>query len=81
MAEISCEECADLLGESAEGTLAADMRHLLEAHIVRCDRCASLARDYLNASALARRVTDVRIPSGARARLRRLIALALRRKQ
>jgi hypothetical protein len=81
MAGISCEECADLLGEWAEGGLAANLRDALEAHMARCDRCSSLARDYWSASALVRRVTDVRMPSGARARLRQLIAMALRRKR
>jgi putative zinc finger protein len=81
MADISCDECADLLGEWAEGTLAADLHDALEAHMARCDRCGTLARSYCNASTLARRVTDVPMPSGARARLRRLIALALRRKR
>jgi uncharacterized protein with PIN domain len=81
MAEISCEECADLLGEWAEGALADDLRDALQAHMARCARCSSLARDYWKASALARRVTDVQMPSGARARLRQLIAMALRRKR
>jgi len=81
MAEVSCERCADLLGEWAEGALAAPERDALEAHIASCIPCAALARDYWSVSAFVRRLTDVELPPDAQARLRERSATFLRRKR
>jgi len=79
MADLTCDRCAELLGDYVEGRLASEVVGALEAHVEACGTCAILVRDYRAIPALVRGATDVPMPHDVQARLRRLLALAWRK--
>jgi anti-sigma factor RsiW len=80
MADLTCDRCADVLGDYLEGRLAPDVVGALEAHVASCAGCAALVRDYEIIPAFLRGATDVRMPLEVEVRLRRLLAVAWRKK-
>jgi anti-sigma factor RsiW len=81
MADLTCDRCAELLGDYVEGRLAADVLVALEGHVASCAACAALVRDYKAVPGFVRGATDVRMPHDVEVRLRRLLALAWREKR
>lgn len=81
MADLTCDRCAELLGDYVDGQLAPDAVAELEGHVAACAACASLVRDYRALPGFVRRTTDVRMPHDVEVRLRRLLALAWREKR
>ena len=79
MADSPCERCSERLDAYVEGLLAPDERDALEVHVAACGNCARLVRDYRILPGLLRRTTDVQMPYDVEVRLRRLVAVALRR--
>ena len=79
MVHLSCDNCADLLGDHLDGILAGDVRDALEAHVSGCAACANLLGDYRAIPDLVRRATDAAMPYEAEIRLRRLLSIAHRR--
>lgn len=79
MADLTCDRCAELLGDYVEGLLASDVLAALERHVGSCAACAALARDYEAIPGLVRGATDVPMPHDVEVRLRRLLALASRK--
>jgi anti-sigma factor RsiW len=81
MSDLSCEACADLLGDHAEGLLVGAVRDAFEAHVATCLRCRALLRDYEAIPDLVRRETDAHMPYDVELRLRRLVAATHRRRR
>jgi len=79
MADLTCDRCAELLGDYVEGRLAPDVLGALEGHVGSCAACAALVRDYEAIPGFVREATDVRMPHEVEIRLRRLLKLAWRR--
>ncbi len=79
MADLTCDQCAELLCDYLEGRLAPDVLGALEQHVASCPRCAALARDYRAIPGFVRGATDVRMPHDVEVRLRRLLAGAWRK--
>jgi len=80
MADLTCDRCTELLGDYVEGRLEPDVVGALEEHVGACPACAALAHDYEAIPGLARRATDVRMPHDVETRLRRLLALAWKKR-
>ncbi len=74
MEDISCARFTELVGDLVEGSLPADVRSAMEAHLLACPRCRTLRGEYVGVADVVRNATDVRMPLGARARLRRVLA-------
>jgi hypothetical protein len=79
MAEVTCERCAEVLGDFVEGRLAADERASVEAHLGSCGECSNLHRDYVEIPEIVRRATHADIPAEVELRLRKLLARWRRR--
>lgn len=79
MADLTCDRCAELLGDYVDGRLAADVLGALEEHVASCDACAALVRDYEAIPGFVRRATDASMPHDVEVRLRRLLTLAWRK--
>ena len=80
MGDLSCERFAELLGDYVDGVLKPLDVEAVEAHRLACPPCAELLADYERIPALVRRATNLSMPSGAKARLRRLLAHGWRRR-
>lgn len=80
MGELSCERFVNLLSDYAEGALPSDDLTAMNAHLLACEGCRQLLADYESIPAVVRRATNIAMPSGAQARLRRLLAHAWRRR-
>jgi anti-sigma factor RsiW len=74
MGDLSCERFTELVGDHVEGVLSADERCAMEAHLLACPRCRELLEQYTRVGDVVRGATDVRMPLGARARLRRVLS-------
>lgn len=79
MADLTCDRCAELLGDYVDGRLAADVLGALEEHVASCEACAALVRDYEAIPGFVRRATDTTMPHDVEMRLRRLLTLAWRK--
>jgi anti-sigma factor RsiW len=66
------------MGDYFDGALPADERAAVDAHRLACAPCSELFATYQRIPGLVRQATDVSMPSGARARLRRLLSRAWR---
>jgi predicted anti-sigma-YlaC factor YlaD len=74
MGNLSCERFTELVGDHVEGVLPSGERAAVEAHLRSCPRCRDLLDGYARVAGVVQRATDVRMPLGARARLRRLLS-------
>jgi anti-sigma factor RsiW len=74
MEDLSCARFTELVGDHVEGVLSTDLRSAMEAHLLGCSRCRALLDEYIGVAEVVRRATDVQMPLGARARLRRVLA-------
>jgi anti-sigma factor RsiW len=74
MGDLTCERFAELVGDHVEGILPPGERAAFDAHLRTCHRCRDLLDGYVRVAGVVRRATDVRMPLGARARLRRLLS-------
>ena len=70
MKEMNCESGVKLLMEYLEGTLAADVRATLEAHVAACPRCVAFIASYRETPRLLRDLTAADIPRDLAASLR-----------
>jgi hypothetical protein len=68
------------LGDYVERVLAHGQVLGMEAHARRCPGCRTVLDEYLAVVPIARKATDASMPAEARARLRRLVAHATRRR-
>jgi anti-sigma factor RsiW len=59
---MTCDHCQSLVDEYVDGTLAADDRRRVEAHLVECNACRALADDFA-AIRRASRDLERRVPS------------------
>ncbi len=64
----------ELVGDHVEGILPIAERAAFDAHLRACARCRDLLDGYVRVGGVVRRATDVPMPLGARARLRRLLS-------
>jgi anti-sigma factor RsiW len=64
-----CEEVQDLLGGHVEGTLSAETRREVEAHLAGCAACATLAGDLARISQLAASLDRLPPPAAAWTRI------------
>ena len=62
MKEMNCESGVKLLMEYLEGTLAADVRAAVEAHVAACPRCVAFIASYRETPRLLRAFTEAEIP-------------------
>lgn len=74
MGDLSCERFTELVGDHVEGVLPPGERAAVDAHLRSCSRCRDLLDGYGRVTGLVQRATDVRMPLGARARMRRLLS-------
>lgn len=79
METMSCEGCADRLGEFVDGRLTDDVRAALMEHLASCAACGRLIEGYVALPDLLRRATGVQMPYDVEVRLRRAVAAALAR--
>jgi hypothetical protein len=80
MGELTCQKFADLVGDYVERRLKAEQALAMDGHRLACQECRDLLTDYRRIPEILRRATDVKLPAGAQARLRRLLAHAWRRR-
>jgi predicted anti-sigma-YlaC factor YlaD len=50
---MTCEQCSELLGDAVDGTLDADGRTAVDAHVRDCGACRGLLNDLMNIRAAA----------------------------
>jgi len=62
MTDVTCASGVDLLMEYLEGTLAADVRAEVEAHVAGCPRCVAFIASYTETSRVFRHATTAAIP-------------------
>jgi len=74
MGDLTCERFAELVGDQVEGILPSAERAAFDAHLRTCAHCRDLLDGYVRVAGVVRRATDVAMPLGARARLRRLLS-------
>jgi len=77
MTEIACISGVELLMEYMEGTLAADVRAALDAHVAGCARCIAFIESYQHTPRILREATAREMPADLQASL--LAALRARR--
>ena len=70
MNEITCASGVGLLMDYLEGTLAADIRAALDAHVAGCPRCAAFIASYRETPRILREATAIAIPDDVQASLR-----------
>lgn len=70
MNEMTCESGVKVLVEYLEGTLAAEVRTAVEAHVAACPRCAAFVASYRETPRLVRELTAAEIPADLVASLR-----------
>jgi len=73
-ASITCRQGVRLLMGYAEGTLAAPLRGVIDAHVGGCVRCQKFVRSYAETPRILRGATDARLPAHLARRLRRRVA-------
>jgi len=81
---MSCEECAELLGDAVDASLSPSAKTALDEHLAQCDACRALLADLVEirstASALDRRIPSqevwTRIEAGTMERRRSWLPLA-----
>jgi hypothetical protein len=74
MRELSCPRFIDRLGDYVEGILPPAEVASMDAHRAGCASCRDLLAEYRRVPGVVRRATDVGMPTGARARLHRLLS-------
>jgi hypothetical protein len=74
MEDLPCARFAELAGDYVEGVLPREQASVMEAHRLGCARCRQLLVEYAGVVDVVRDATDVRMPLGARARLRRVLS-------
>jgi anti-sigma factor RsiW len=77
MTNIVCRSGVELLMEYLEGTLAADVRDAIEAHVAGCPRCVAFVKSYQATPRIVRDATAVEMPQDLQDSL--LAALRARR--
>jgi anti-sigma factor RsiW len=70
MSEIACTSGVDLLMEYLEGTLAADVRAALDAHVAGCERCVAFIESYRATPRILKHVTSTTLPADVQQSLR-----------
>jgi anti-sigma factor RsiW len=70
MKHVVCESGVELLMEYLEGTLPADVRSALDAHVAGCQRCAAFIASYRETPRILRETTDAALPDDIRESLR-----------
>jgi hypothetical protein len=78
--ELSCERCVDRLGDYVEDALPSDQHAEVSEHLAGCVPCREVIDECRRVSEVVRGATDVPMPPDARARLRRIVAMARRRR-
>jgi hypothetical protein len=68
------------LGDYVERVLAHAQVLGMDTHARRCPGCRTFRDEYLAVAPIARKATDASMPAEARARLRRLVVHATRRR-
>jgi anti-sigma factor RsiW len=80
MGDLSCQNFVDLLGDYVDGRVPNAELAAMGVHRLACASCRELQSEYERVPGLVRQATDVAMPRGARARLRRLLSRAWRRR-
>ena len=62
MTDVVCASGVELLAEYLEGTLAADVRADLEAHVAGCPRCTAFFASYRETPRILREASAVTMP-------------------
>ena len=75
MSEIACTSGVDLLMEYLEGTLAADVRAALDAHVAGCERCVAFIESYRATPRILKQVTSTSMPADVQRSLRTFLRL------
>lgn len=70
MSAVACVSGVELLMDYLEGTLAAELRAALEAHLAGCPRCVAFVAAYRETPRILRRATAAALPPEVADRLR-----------
>jgi anti-sigma factor RsiW len=62
MTDLTCAQGVELLMEYLEGTLAADLRAAVEAHVAACPRCVAFIESYRRTPDVLRQATAPVLP-------------------
>ena len=79
MHEMTCRQGVDLLIDYLEGTLPAEQRTLVDAHVAGCPRCVAFIHSYGDTPRLLRDATAHSIPSVVRQSLLEILRTERRR--
>jgi anti-sigma factor RsiW len=79
MHEMTCRQGVDFLIDYLEGTLPAESRALVDAHVAGCPRCVAFIRSYGDTPRLLRDATTQRLPADARESLQAFLRAERRR--
>jgi anti-sigma factor RsiW len=63
MHTVTCESGVAVLIDYLEGTLAADVRATVEAHVAQCPRCVAFIASYRDTPRILRDATAAEMPS------------------
>jgi anti-sigma factor RsiW len=74
MTTLTCRDGAALLMDYLEGTLPADVRADVDAHVAGCPRCVEFLRAYRETPRILRESTDFEIPESLVESLQRFLA-------
>ena len=74
MTTLTCRDGAALLMDYLEGTLPAETRAAIDAHLAGCRRCVEFVRAYRAVPRILRESTTFEIPAGLAESLRRFLA-------
>ena len=74
MTTLTCRDGAALLMDYLEGTLPADVRADVDAHVAGCPRCVEFVRAYRETPRILRETTEFEIPASLVESLQRFLA-------
>ena len=66
MTDVQCISGVDLLADYLEDLLPADVRALLERHVLGCERCQAFVASYQATPKILREATDMVLPDDLR---------------
>jgi anti-sigma factor RsiW len=80
MTDITCASGVELLMDYLEGTLSAELRSAVDAHVAGCPRCVAFIASYRETPRILREATAATLPADLRISLLALLRAQRREK-